>query len=125
MAALADRFFNAAETGDIEVIKACYSPDLRAWHSRDEAWTDIAQNLELIQSFFDRVPDFHYEIERRFYTAEGFVQQHIVHGHVGDQIIHLPVCFVALVKDGLIFKLWEYFDASRSPMNGVSQDNRG
>ena len=125
MVALADRFFNAVENGDIEAVKACYSPDLRAWHSRDEAWTDISQNLELIQNFFSRVPDFHFEIERRFYTEEGFVQQHVVHGHVGDDLIRLPVCFVALVTDGYIVKLWEYFDSGKSPMKGVVQEHAG
>lgn len=124
MQALADRFFDAVGRGDLDAGAACYAPQVMVWHSRDEAWTDLAQNLELIGLFFEQMPDWRYEIERRFYTPDGFVQQHVVHGTGNGRTIRLPVCFVAMVENGLIVRMWEYFNAAGSPLAGVVQDDR-
>lgn len=121
--AIANRFFAAVEAGDIEGIVSHYHPDVRIWHARDEADTDIAQSRELMKVFFARVPDRRYELLRRHTFDGGFVQEHIVHGTLPDgSILRLPVCFIChLDADGRILRIAEYFNAAKSPLKGIVQ----
>ena len=61
---VAKLFFAAVESGDLDALVANYHPDVRIWHSRDEADTDIAQSKELLSVFFERVSERKYEILR-------------------------------------------------------------
>lgn len=120
---LANRFFAAIEAGDEATIVSMYHPDVRVWHVRDEADTDIEQSRELIRLFFKRVPDRRLELIRRHTFEGGFVQEHVVHGTLPDgSTLRLPVCFLCHVgADGRIRRIAEYFDAGKSPLKGVVQ----
>jgi ketosteroid isomerase-like protein len=121
--AIANRFFAAVEAGDLDRVVSFYHPDIRIWHSRDEADTNIEQNKQLLRLFFDRVHDRRYEVIRRHVFDGGFVQEHIVHGTMADgSRVRLPVCFLChLTEDGKIKRIAEYLDASKSPLRGVAQ----
>lgn len=122
---VANRFFVAVENGDLDSVVANYHPDVRIWHSRDEADTDIEQNKELLSSFFEMVSERKYEIVRRQYFDDGFVQEHIVHGIMQDgSSFRLPVGFLCHVDEqGLIRRIAEYCDSNRSPLKGQAQDH--
>lgn len=124
--ALANRFFAAVEAGDLETLTALYHPDVRIWHSRDEADTDLKQSQELLSLFFERVSDRRYEIVRRHTFDGGFVQEHITHGTMKDgSRMALPVCFICHVdSEGRITRIAEYFDATKSPLKGLEQQHR-
>jgi ketosteroid isomerase-like protein len=121
--AIADRFFAAVEAGNLDAITAMYHPDVRIWHSRDEADTNIEQSKELLQLFFSRVSDRRYEIVRRHVFEGGFVQEHVTHGTMADgSAMRLPVCFLChLDAEGRITRIAEYLDSSKSPLKGVVQ----
>ena len=126
MEALANRFFAAVEAGDLDAITALYHPDVRIWHNRDEADTDIEQSKELLALFFDRVSDRRYEVKRRHTFEGGFVQEHVTHGMMQDGTkMRLPVCFLCHVDDdGRITRIAEYVDATKSPLKGLVQAHR-
>lgn len=121
--AIADRFFAAVENGDLDAVTALYHPDIRVWHSRDEADTDLEQNAELLRMFFARVSNRRYEIVRRHVFDGGFVQEHVTHGTMADgSVMRLPVCFLCHIgEDGRITRIAEYLDSSKSPLSGVVQ----
>lgn len=120
---LANRFFGAVESGDIETFVSCYGPDARIWHSRDEADTDVQQNREMQEMFKARVKNRRFEIVSRNIFDGGFVQEHVVHGIMPDgSAMRLPVLLIAhLDNSGLFNRISEYFDSAKSPMAGLQQ----
>lgn len=120
---VAERFFAAAEAGDEATLIELYSPDVRVWHSRDSAETDLNENLELLKIWWSRAHDIEYELVRRFYGDNGWMQQHIARGTLADGgRLEIPVSFVALVDDdGKIVRIEEYCNHLLSPLNGISQ----
>ena len=123
---LADTFFAAVEAGDLETVTSLYHPDIRIWHSRDEADTDREQSVELLSLFFERVSDRSYEILRRHTFDGGFVQEHVTHGRMQDgSVLRLPVCLICHIDDeGRITRIAEYFDATKSPLKGLEQHHK-
>ena len=121
--ALANRFFGALEARDVDAATAVYHPDIRVWHSRDEADTDIEQNREILRLFMGRVSDFRYDVIRRHVFNGGWVQEHVVHMTSLDGAkTRLPVCFIAHVDDdGRVTRIAEYLDSARSLLRDVVQ----
>lgn len=121
--ALAARLFGALERGDLPAYLACYHPDARIWHSRDEADTDLEQNHAAELLFFARVSNRRFEVLTRDYFDGGFVQEHVVHGTLEDgSALRLPVLFIAhLGEDGRFLRVAEYLNSERSPLKGLVQ----
>jgi ketosteroid isomerase-like protein len=121
--ALADRLFGALERGDLPAYLACYNPDARIWHSRDEADTDLAQNEEAEHIFFARVANRRFEVLERHIFDRGFVQEHLVHGVLEDgSVMRLPVLFIAhLDEEGRFLRVSEYLNSEKSPLRGLVQ----
>ena len=114
MAALAKRFFDCIETGDVDGLVACYAPDAEIWHNTDGQVQTPADNRAtlagLVRAFQDRVYD-----ERRLDVFPGgFVQQHVLRAtRVRDGAkVALAACIVCRVEDGKITRLDEYFDSA-------------
>ncbi|MDR3513009.1 MAG: nuclear transport factor 2 family protein [Caulobacteraceae bacterium] len=112
--ALAEGFFNAIEAGDIEAVRASYAPDAKIWHNTDELATSVAENIETLTGFTQRIRERRYRDRRLAVFEGGFVQQHVLHGVRADGVaVSLPACLVCLVEDGRITRLDEYFDSAR------------
>lgn len=112
--ALAKRFFDCVETGDIEGLVACYSPNAKIWHNTDELEQGPEDNRKTLTGMVGRIKDRVYDQRRVETFPGGFVQQHVLRGtrvHDGARI-HLPACIVCAVKDGRITRLDEYFDSA-------------
>lgn len=90
--ALAKRFFDAVEAGDIVTLHGCYAPEARIWHNTDRVYAN-----------------------RRLQVFEGgFVQQHELRGVRPDGVaVSLTACIVCAVEGGLITRLDEYFDSAQ------------
>ncbi len=112
--ALAQRFFDAIEAGDIDTVAATYAPDAVIWHNTDEAESSREDNLAVLRGFIRGIPERRYA-ERRVAVFEGgFVQQHVLKAVRADGIaVTLPACIVCQVNDGHITRLDEYFDAAQ------------
>jgi ketosteroid isomerase-like protein len=112
--ALADRFFNAIEAGDIGAVRAIYAEDAAIWHNTDELTITVADNVETLSGFVKRITDRRYRDRRIEVFGDGFVQQHVLHGVRADGVaVTLPACIVCRVADGHITRLDEYFDSAR------------
>ena len=111
--ALARRFFDAVEAGDIATVRACYTDDARIWHNTDGLEQTPDENAETLRGFVARIDGRRY-LNRRLRTFEGgFVQQHELHGQRKDGVrVVLPCCIVCTVRDGRISRLDEYFDSA-------------
>lgn len=114
MHALAKRFFDSVEQGDIAALKDCYAPDARIWHNTDELEQSPDDNVETLKGFVKRISRRVYAKRRVRLFDGGFVQQHELQGVRADGVaVTLPACIVCEVKDGKITRLDEYFDSAR------------
>jgi ketosteroid isomerase-like protein len=112
--ALAQRFFDAVEAGDVEALRGIYAPEALIWHNTDEIATTVAENLETLAGFVKRISERRYRDRRVVVFDGGFVQQHVLHGVRGDGVaVTLPACIVCQVANGRITRLDEYFDSAR------------
>ncbi len=113
MRALAKRFFDAVEAGDIDAVRAIYAPDAVIWHNTDGVEQTPDQNLETLRGFVRLIEERRYLDRRVQVSGAGFTQQHVLHGVRRDGTqVSLPCCIVCEVKDGRITRLDEYFDSA-------------
>ncbi|WP_373009303.1 nuclear transport factor 2 family protein [Hyphomonas sp.] len=113
--ALAKRFFDCVESGDIDGLVACYAPDAKIWHNTDELEQGPEDNRKVLAGMVTRISDRLYDNRRVEIFDGGFLQQHILRGtRVQDGVrVALPACVICAVKDGYITRLDEYFDSAR------------
>ncbi len=113
--ALAKRFFDCVEQGDMEGFAACYAPDVEIWHNTDGLIQGKEANREAVAAMVKRIIKPVYDNRRVELFPGGFVQQHILRGtraYDGADLT-VPACVVCIVKDGKITRLDEYFDSVR------------
>jgi ketosteroid isomerase-like protein len=113
---IADRLFAAIERGDIEAVRALYSPDAVVWHNNDDVEQDVAQNLATLGWVIANLADRSYDDVRRQATATGFVQQHVLRFTRSDGTRQgLPACLVVACdhEAGTITRIDEYIDSAQ------------
>ena len=112
--ALAKRFFDAIELGDIDAVRDCYAPHAEIWHNIDGQVSTREQNIETLRAFIARVAKRRYEHRRLQVFEGGFVQQHELHCMVTERReVVVPACLVCRVEHDRIVRLDEYFDARK------------
>lgn len=113
--AIAERLFAAVAGGDVAAVRALYAPDVRVWHNVDGIAQSADENLAVLQWVTTHIRGLRYDDVRRQATADGFVQQHVLRGTVGDGVaVEIPACLVATVRDGKITRLDEYLDSKHT-----------
>ena len=115
MRALAKRFFDCVEAGDIDGLVACYAPDAKIWHNTDEQIQGPEDNKKTLAGMVTRILERVYDNRRVEVFPGGFLQQHVLRGtrkHDGVRLA-LPACIICQVEDGKITRLDEYFDSAR------------
>ncbi|MFC3067703.1 nuclear transport factor 2 family protein [Phenylobacterium soli] len=113
IAALAKRFFDAVEAGDIETVAACYADEAAIWHNTDGLAQTKDQNLKVLKGFTRHIGEIRYRDRRLDVFPGGFVHQHRLTGRRPDGVeVELPATLVCRVKDGRITRLDEYFDSA-------------
>lgn len=111
--ALADRFIEAIQTGDIETVKACYHPDVLVWLNTVGVGVDRQTNLEVLAGFIGKTSGRTYQNRRVQAFPGGYVQQHLLRAtHIKGPVLELAAILVCQVKDGVIVRLDEYFDSA-------------
>ena len=114
--AVAERFFDAIEAGDIDTVRDIYHPNVVIWHNYDgldrkETGDSRDDNLKILAGLPKRIAGAHYDIWYREATETGFVQQHVLRGTMPNgEPIAIPACIVCRVEEGRITRLDEYFD---------------
>jgi ketosteroid isomerase-like protein len=111
VADMAERLFQAIESGDKAGIEALWDDDVVVWKTGDRD-RDKNRALRVINWFIDTTTQRRYEILDRQMFDGGFVQQHILHASGRDSgVIAMRVCLVVKVgPNGLISRIDEYFD---------------
>lgn len=111
--ALADRFIEAIQAGDIETVKACYHPDVVVWLNTAGVGVDRRANLEVLAGFIGKTSERRYQNRRVQAFPGGYVQQHLLRAnHVKGPVLELAAALVCQVQDGVIVRLDEYFDSA-------------
>ena len=115
IAAMAKRFFDAIEQGDIETMQNSFTPDAAIWHNTDELIVTPAQTAQMLTGMVARIKDREYADRQLTVFPGGFVQQHVLKGkRVQDDVeVRLPCAIICKVTNGLITRLDEYFDSAR------------
>jgi ketosteroid isomerase-like protein len=111
--ALAKRFFDAIEAGDVETVGAIYAPDAVIWHNTDGAEQGREENLKTLAGVVRFLGERRYGERRVGAFPGGFVQQHVLTGRRPDgAAVSLAACVICQVQDGQITRLDEYFDSA-------------
>ena len=112
--ALAQRFFDAIEEGDIDTMYNSFAPGAPIWHNTDEIVVTPDQTRQTLTGMVKRITNRKYAERRISVFPGGFVQQHALTGnrtHDGGAV-RLPCCIVCAVEGGKITRLDEYFDSA-------------
>lgn len=113
MTALAARFFDAIERGEIDAVLGIYARDAVIWHNTDEKDVTPAQNAQVLTDFVRRIRERRYDNRRIDVFPGGFLQQHVLTGTRADGMrLRLPACVICKVANGRITRLDEYFDSA-------------
>lgn len=112
--AMATRFFDAIEQGDIETMRDSFTPDAEIWHNSDELIVTRDQTAQTLTGMVARIKDREYADRRLTTYPGGFVQQHVLKGRrVHDECeVRLPCAIICKVENGKITRLDEYFDSA-------------
>ena len=78
--AMAQRFFDAIEAGDIETMRGSFTDDAEIWHNTDELIVTPAQTAQTLTGMVTRIKDREYADRRLTTFPGGFVQQHVLKG---------------------------------------------
>ena len=102
------------ERGDHETLENCYAPEAVVWHSHDCLYQPRAENLAMLKAGMERSSKMEFADRRTQVFEGGFVQQHRLYvTRENDFTGQMDVCFVAYVRDGMISRIYEYFDAGQ------------
>lgn len=112
--AMATRFFDAIEQGDIATMEGSFTPDAAIWHNTDEKIVSPADTAKTLTGMVARIKERRYANRRLHVFPGGFVQQHELTGkRVHDDVaVKLPCAIVCAVENGKITRLDEYFDSA-------------
>ena len=123
VADVADRLFQAIESGDHDAIRRLWDDDIVVWKVADRD-RDKERALRVLNWFIDTTIQRRYEILDRQLFDGGFVQQHILHatGRNGGVIAMRVGIVIKLGANGSIRRIDEYFDpAEIAPLLEPSQ----
>ncbi|KQY08939.1 hypothetical protein ASD37_00055 [Mycobacterium sp. Root135] len=112
-----DRLLRAMERGDVEAVRACYSPDVLIWHNSNNQAEPLGENFERLAAVFARWTDLSYGDIRRVEGPGVVAQQHTLRGCGPDGAefeVHIAM-FVRLGADGRIVRVDEYLESSQLP----------
>nr|WP_176392261.1 nuclear transport factor 2 family protein [Sphingomonas sp. CDS-1] len=111
--ALARKFFDSIEAGDIQAVVNCYVDDPLIWHNTDAKEMTLADQVAALGFLDAQYPERRFRDRRVSAFEGGFVQQHIFWGrHLDGHEIEFPSCVVCRTRDGRIERLDEYLDSA-------------
>ncbi len=111
---LVDRLITAIEAGDIDGVRACYSPDVTVWANMHGESKELDASLRILAWLVGSTSERRYEIARRIEIDGGALQQHVLHATVAKtgKSFSMPACLVITIDGDVITHIDEYLDAS-------------
>ena len=111
--ALATRFFDAVQDGNVDTLEAIYDPQVEIWHNTDRATVSREDNLRTLRGFIARAPKRLAPPRRWGGFRGGLVQQPLCRAEKRKgKVPGPPACIVCAVAGGRITRLDEYFDSA-------------
>lgn len=109
---LVDRLITAIEAGDLEGVRACYSPATTVWANFDQRDRDLESSMRVLSWLVDNTTTRRYEVLRRIEIEGGVLQQHVLHGVAAatGRDYAMPACLVIRIEDRKIAHVDEYLD---------------
>jgi ketosteroid isomerase-like protein len=117
--ALATRFFDAVQAGDIDAVAALYADDCVVWHNYDQVEQGKADNLRTLSYVTRHVSGRSYDDIARVVVDDGFIQQHVLRGTTAGGPLEVPAMMRVWADDGKITRLDEYLDTAQVAVIGV------
>ena len=117
---IADRFLDAVTRGDVGTLRALYAPGARFWHTGAGAGggteQDVEDNLRTLRWLSRNLRGMRYEEIRRDRLPHGYVQRHVLRGHLPDGTpVEVAAClFVDVDRQHRISRIEEYADTRGS-----------
>src|SRR5260370_21263102 len=112
---VAERLFSAIESGNVDAIRALYSPEIGVWHNTDGKIQTRDENLATLGWVIKNIKNIRYTDVRRSPTQYGFVQQHVLRGlSPSGKEFALPACLVATIRGEHIVRIDEYLDSAHT-----------
>ncbi|SEG86618.1 SnoaL-like domain-containing protein [Thermomonospora echinospora] len=128
---LADRFIAAITGGDLDTLRAVYTPDALIWHNGPGAGGGSEQrvedNLRTLRWLSANLRGISYDEIRRDTLPSGFVQRHVLRGSLSDgTAIEVATClFATVTEDGRISRIEEYADTrGTDPLHALAAAQR-
>ena len=113
--AVADRFIDALNRADADEVRAIYAPDARIWHNFDRKLQSVEENIETMHFVHSKLSGLNYDVKNRIPLEDGFVQQHILRGTLGNgEPFAMEACAIVRVRDGRIVEIEEYLDTAQA-----------
>jgi len=111
---LVGRLISAIEAGDIDCVRACYSPDVTVWANFDGEAKDLDASLRVLTWLVGATTERRYDVQRRIEIDGGALQQHVLHATVAKtgKSFAMPACLVVTIVGDHITQIDEYLDAS-------------
>ena len=112
-ASVADRFVAALENADDAALARLYHPELRFTIRTAGATYDRDAALHNFRTMWPHLRDVEVEGVDRQITERGFLSQQVLSATIADGTrISVPMCMIFGLRDGLIVRVDEYFDAA-------------
>lgn len=105
------RLFDAIERADLQAVHDLYAEDVQVWNNVALQPMARAQSLKLLKLFIARTKGIRYEVLEVLPFPGGCVDRHVLRGStLGGETFETHVCIVLHIRDGRIWRLYEYLD---------------
>jgi uncharacterized protein len=128
---LADRLMTAITRGDTDTVRGLYAPGALIWFNGPGPGggteQDVADNLRTLRWLARNLAGLRYDDIRRDPLPGGYVQRHVLHGHLADGApVEIAAClFVTVDGDGHITRIEEYADSrATGPLRALAAAQR-
>jgi ketosteroid isomerase-like protein len=113
-AELCDRYLDAIERRDFDVIERCYAPECIAWHSGDERHRQRDDTIAVLKRVTKDLKKIEYADRISHFFEGGFVCEYTIkvvreNGFEGK----MECCLVAHTRDGMLSRMYEYWCSNR------------
>lgn len=110
---LAQFWATVSEEHNTDKFQTALHDQFTMWYNFDPQYRSRAEFIETLKSAHAMFSDQKNEDLKITITDEGFVLQATMTGVLDGKQISSPYCFIAEVRDGLVYRGEEYFDTAQ------------
>jgi len=109
---VADKLARLVADGDIDGLRALYTPDARIWHNTDDREKTVEESLQFLGGLLGVTSKRWYSDVRLTPTPNGYVSQHYVAVVMttGEEV-RVPICMVVTLDGERVKRIDEYIES--------------